>query len=90
MEQLDERKKRTGLGFDVRDLDGGWRLSNEEGEEVGFEIVRFHAFAEEIDRGDVCAVRDVADSSAAREQACHPALTIDDTRARVTGPGEES
>ena len=46
--------------------------------------------AEEVDGGDVGTVRNVGDSSTAREQAGNPALTTNDTRARVTRLGEGS
>jgi hypothetical protein len=49
MEQLDERKKRAGLGSDVRDLEGRCRLGIERGEEVGLETVHRHALVEEVD-----------------------------------------
>ena len=80
------------MGSNIRDLEGGWRLSSggEGGEEVGPETVHRHALTEEVDGSDVGAVGDVGDSSAAREQAGNPALTIDDTRAGVARIGEGS
>src|ERR1700744_1563617 len=60
----------------------------EGGVEVSLETVLQHALKEEVDGGNIGAVRHFGDSRAASEQANVPALAIDDNRARVPLPRE--
>jgi hypothetical protein len=67
-----------------------YSLSTERGREVGLDTGLQHALEQEINGGNVGAVRLIIFSteSALSEQASKPALAINDSRARVARPGE--
>ena len=65
-------------------------LGNDGWEEVGMDTMHLHALADEVDRCDVRAVRDICVSSTACHQTSNSTLAIDDARARVARLGEGS
>ena len=64
-------------------VESEWHLGNNRWEEVGVETIVLHALADEVDRCDVRAVRDIGVSSAACHQTSNSTLAISDTRAGV-------